>query len=115
MSHSDTVLVLADGLNVLTGPNNCGKSAVISALQMLAELPAKEGDYMVRHGEKSGCRIIVETAEGDEICWGRSGAAPYLVINGEKHFRISNFDSKKRKELTRRRGDATPGRDIETN
>ncbi len=90
MSHSDSEFLLSDGLNVLTGPNNCGKSAVISALQMLAELPTKEGDYMVRHGEKNGCQIIIETSEGDEIRWGRSGAAPYLEINGERHYRLSN-------------------------
>ena len=36
MSHQHTVLDLNDGLTVLVGENNCGKSAVVSALQVLA-------------------------------------------------------------------------------
>ena len=74
---------------MLTGPNNSGKSAVVSALQLLAELPAREGTYMIRHGE-SESQVIVETAAGDEIIWGRKQASSYLIINGEKHTRISN-------------------------
>ncbi len=35
MSHAHTVIDLADGLTVLTGPNNCGKSAVVAALRIL--------------------------------------------------------------------------------
>ena len=35
MSHSHTVIEPADGLTVLVGENNCGKSAVVSALQTL--------------------------------------------------------------------------------
>ena len=31
MSHDDTTIELADGLTVLIGPNNCGKSAVVAA------------------------------------------------------------------------------------
>ena len=35
MSHSHTVIGPADGLTILLGENNCGKSAVVSALQTL--------------------------------------------------------------------------------
>ncbi len=31
MSHSHTVIEPADGLTILTGQNNCGKSAVVWA------------------------------------------------------------------------------------
>ena len=89
MSHQSSELELSPGVNVLTGPNNSGKSAVVSALQLLAELPAREGTYMIRHGE-SESQVIVETAAGDEIIWGRKQASSYLIINGEKHTRISN-------------------------
>ena len=47
MSHVDTELELADGVNVIVGPNNCGKSAIVSALSVLATNAS--GDYMVRH------------------------------------------------------------------
>ena len=60
MSHSHTVIEPAEGLTILVGPNNCGKSAVITALQTLYynEL----GGFMIRHGE-SDCRVTVETEE----------------------------------------------------
>lgn len=89
MSHKSSELELASGVNVLTGPNNSGKSAVVSALQMLTELPSKEGTYMIRHGETE-TQVIVETCDGNEIIWGRKKSSSYLIINGEKHTRLSN-------------------------
>ena len=50
----------SNGLTVLIGDNNSGKSAVVSALQTVAQNAS--GDYMVRHGEKE-CKVIVETCE----------------------------------------------------
>ena len=35
MSHEHTVIEPAAGLTVLVGPNNCGKSAIVTALQIL--------------------------------------------------------------------------------
>lgn len=61
MSHAKTVIEPAEGLTVLVGPNNCGKSAVVSALDTLCNNPT--GDYMVRHGEKE-VRVTVETDDG---------------------------------------------------
>ncbi len=89
MSHQSSEFELARGVNVLTGPNNSGKSAVISALQMLAELPVKEGDYMVRHGTTES-EVTIVTDEDDELAWQRKGSTISLVINGEKHGRLQN-------------------------
>ena len=89
MSHKDSELELCAGVNVLTGPNNSGKSAIVTALQLLTELPTREGTYMIRHGEKEA-EVTVETSEGDVITWGRKEASSYLIINGERHTRISN-------------------------
>ena len=89
MSHKDSELELCSGVNVLTGPNNSGKSAIVTALQLLTELPTREGTYMIRHGEKEA-EVTVETSEGDVITWGRKEASSYLVINGERHSRLSN-------------------------
>ena len=50
MSHSSTVIEPAPGLTVLTGPNNCGKSAVVAALQILCH--NENSTYVLRHGEK---------------------------------------------------------------
>ncbi len=89
MSHKNTELELCSGVNVLTGPNNSGKSALVTALQLLTELPTREGTYMIRHGEKEA-EVTVETSEGDVITWGRKETSSYLVINGERHSRLSN-------------------------
>lgn len=89
MSHRLTELDLVEGVNVLIGPNNCGKSAIVSALQLVAELPPKEGGYMVRHGEKEA-QVVIKTQEEDTITWGRRGKVNYLEINGKPHCRLGN-------------------------
>lgn len=89
MSHKSSEFELVKGINVITGPNNSGKSAVISALQMLADLPVKEGDYMVRHGA-SHASVTIETGEGDELSWQRKGSTMSLMINEEKDMRLQN-------------------------
>lgn len=89
MSHKNSEFELVKGVNVITGPNNSGKSAVISALQLLADLPLKEGDYMVRHGTNHAS-VCVETAEGDELAWHRKGSTMSLMINDDKDIRLQN-------------------------
>ncbi len=89
MSHKSSEFELVKGVNVITGPNNCGKSAVISALQLLSDLPVKEGDYMVRHGT-SDSEVTVITDEDDELTWQKKGTGTTLIINGEKNIRLQN-------------------------
>ena len=73
MSHEHTVLEPAPGLTVLVGPNNCGKSAVVAALQILAYNDSSK--YVVRHGEKE-CTVRVETDDGHLIQWRRRRDSP---------------------------------------
>lgn len=87
MSHAHTVIELSPGLTVLTGPNNCGKSAFVSALQILAE--NTNGDYMVRHGAKE-CRVFVETADGHQIEWKRKKKTVSYTIDGQDYHRLRN-------------------------
>ncbi|MDZ7831376.1 MAG: AAA family ATPase [Desulfobacterales bacterium] len=87
MSHPHTVIEPADGLTVLTGENNTGKSAVIAALQILARNTA--GDFMMRHGERE-CRIIVETHEGDIVQWQRKNKTVSYMLNGREIHRLRN-------------------------
>ena len=87
MSHSHTVIDLAPGLTVLTGPNNCGKSAFVSALQILAE--NSSGDFMVRHGEKE-CSVLVETDDGHQVEWKRKKKIVSYCIDGEDFHRLRN-------------------------
>lgn len=85
MSHVRTEIEPAEGLTVLVGPNNCGKSAVVSALQTVCGEHA--GDFMVRHGERVA-RVTIETADGHTIVWQRKGPTPSYVIDGREVHRV---------------------------
>src|SRR5437868_12245115 len=85
MSHPRTEIEPAAGLTVLVGPNNCGKSAVVSALQTLCNNAS--GDYMVRHDEKE-VRVTVETDDGHTLTWKRRGTVVSYVIDGRDVHRL---------------------------
>lgn len=89
MSHGQTVIELSPGLTVLTGPNNCGKSAVVAALQILAA--NGKTNHVMRHGKKE-CRITVETEEADGsghvLCWERKKNTVKYTLDGEDIHRI---------------------------
>lgn len=82
MSHRHTVIEPAAGLTLLVGPNNCGKSAVVTALQVLME--NERAERFVRHGAKSSL-VRVETSEGHVIEWRRDKAVSYKVNGREVH------------------------------
>ena len=87
MSHEHTVIEPSSGLTVLIGPNNCGKSAIVTALQILCNNP--KSTYVLRHGAKE-CKIILETDSGDVIQWSRKkSGSPKYVINGELFDRLN--------------------------
>jgi len=85
MSHTHSVFELAEGLTVLLGDNNSGKSAVVHAIQCLCENTS--GKYMIRHGTRE-CIVTITTSEGDEISWHRTKTTAWYVINGKKHSRL---------------------------
>jgi hypothetical protein len=83
MSHATTVIEPARGLTVILGPNNCGKSAIASALQTVCG--DHDGDFMLRHGQRS-CQVSVETDEGHTIIWRRiKGKVSYVLDGVEIH------------------------------
>ena len=79
MAHPRTVIEPAEGLTVLTGPNNCGKSAIVTALQTVCG--NERGGFMVRHGADE-CRVTIETDDGHVIQWERSKKGVRYVIDG---------------------------------
>jgi exonuclease SbcC len=86
MSHDHTVIEPSDGLTVLVGPNNCGKSALVAALQILAH--NDNSTYVMRHGEREAS-VTVWTSEGDEITWRRkSSGGPSYTVNGRLFDRL---------------------------
>lgn len=68
MAHARTVFELSPGLNVLTGPNNTGKSAVVEALRCLAQNPPPR--HVIRHGAGEA-RVTAELADGTVVAWVR--------------------------------------------
>ena len=86
MSHRHTVIDLAEGLTVLVGPNNCGKSAVVSAFQTLCQNAT--GDYMRRHGERE-CSVRVETDDGHVLEWRRKRDGVSYTLDGQEVSRLN--------------------------
>ena len=84
MSHAHTVIEPAAGLTVLVGPNNCGKSAVVAALQILCH--NENSTYVMRHGERE-CRVEVETNDGHTVRWTRK-SSPSYTIDGQLFDRL---------------------------
>ena len=80
MSHRETVIEPAEGLTVIAGENNCGKSAIVAAIQCVCSNAT--GNYMVRHGEKE-CRVILETDDGHVVEWKRVNRKVSYVVDGE--------------------------------
>jgi len=68
MAHARTTLELAPGLNVLCGPNNTGKSAVVEALRCLVTNPSPR--HVIRHGA-SEARVEALLDSGHKVCWVR--------------------------------------------
>src|SRR5207248_11368459 len=76
MSHSATVIEPAAGLTVLVGPNNCGKSAVVAALQILCS--NENSTFVLRHGARE-CAVGVTTADGHQVQWRRKNSPSYMI------------------------------------
>ncbi len=97
MSHERTVIEPADGLTVLIGPNNCGKSAFVAALQILCH--NAKSNYVMRHGEKK-CEIVVETDDGHVIQWSRTkSGSPKYVIDDQEFDRLKGGVPKELHEI----------------
>jgi hypothetical protein len=85
MAHERTVIEPAAGLTVLVGPNNCGKSAIVHALQTLCY--NKPADFAVRHGAK-GSSVTVETDDGHVVAWRRKKGVVSYMIDGREVGRL---------------------------
>ena len=85
MAHVRTVIEPADGLTVLAGPNNCGKTAVVDAIETLCRNAI--GDYMVRH-EASEANVTIETDDGHVVRWSRRSGSVQYEIDGRAVHRV---------------------------
>ncbi|SFM93518.1 AAA family ATPase [Thermodesulforhabdus norvegica] len=78
MSHKDTVVELSDGVTVISGPNNVGKSALVEAIRCVCENPPAA--FVLRHGAVKAV-VEIELASGEVIRWERKqGSSVYRII-----------------------------------
>ncbi|SMC21889.1 exonuclease SbcC [Desulfacinum hydrothermale DSM 13146] len=77
MAHERTELELHRGVNVITGPNNTGKSAVVEALRCVAENPPSR--EVIRHG--ASCAVVrLELDDGRYVQWERKANSAIYKI-----------------------------------
>ncbi|MBF93968.1 MAG: hypothetical protein CMH58_02265 [Myxococcales bacterium] len=85
MSHERTVLEFADGITLLSGDNNCGKSAVVVALEAICGMT--QGGWMVRHNAKQAkVTLHLEDEDGTahEVEWRRKKKTHGWTVDGTK-------------------------------
>jgi len=85
-SHENSKLNLSQGLNVITGPSDQGKSAIIRALRWVLYNEPRGSDF-IRHGKKK-CQVGIELSNGFKIIRKRTPSKNrYILITpeGEEH------------------------------
>lgn len=82
MSHKDSVIELGDTLTVLVGPNNCGKSAVVAALQALCR-NERGSKFVLRHGQREAI-VQLELDDQHRVAWHRTKAAVSYLVDGKE-------------------------------
>ena len=109
-SHARTELTFSPGLNVIIGPSDHGKSAVLRAIRW-ALYNEPRGTEFVRHGARE-CRVTVTMSDGAEVVRevlltksGGSGRSRYIVrMPGEEPQVFEGFGSQVPLEVLRAHG-----------
>jgi AAA ATPase domain len=72
-SHSDTIIPLHEGMTILTGENNLGKSSVVRAMKALCN-GETHNDRVVKHlpKEEASCRAEILLETGQWVGWRRA-------------------------------------------
>jgi AAA15 family ATPase/GTPase len=82
MSHKDTIIPLSDKVSLITGDNNIGKSAVVSAVRAVAY--GESNDTYIRHGEES-TTVEITFKDDSRIVWQR-------FLNGKVKVQYDLYD-----------------------
>lgn len=72
--------VVIDGLTIVTGANNSGKSALMRAIRGV--FTNTKGSGFVRHGEDS-CEVTLEFADGKKVVWEKGKTINRYTVNGK--------------------------------
>ncbi len=80
-SHQHSILHLTDGVNVIIGPSDAGKSAIFRAINWVITNRPLGDAYRSEWGGDT--RVALHTQEGDVIERVRSGSTNKYVVNGQ--------------------------------
>lgn len=81
-SHEESSLEFIDGVNVIIGPSDAGKSAVFRSINwVLTNRPLGDGFRSEWGGETS---VKLETTDGREVIRGKSDAVNCYIVNGNE-------------------------------
>lgn len=86
-SISKASLEFVQGINIIVGQSNSGKSAILRAIKGAVLNPNGSQKY-IKNGTK-GFTVGIEY-EGNNIEWSRSSKSPKYVINGEEYLKVGN-------------------------
>lgn len=97
-SHKKSVIEFDQGLNIIIGPSDSGKSAIIRAIKWaLYNEPA--GDYFIREGEKEAS-VILEFSNNIKIKRLRSKSKnAYILYNNDAELVFEGFGNKVPQEI----------------
>lgn len=87
-SHADTILNFHEGLNIIIGESNSGKSAILRALRFVIE-NKPSGDSFIRKGQKE-CSVSLMIEDKDYIIRNK-GKENLYILNGQE-YRAFNQD-----------------------
>ncbi len=78
-------LEFEDGLNIIVGPSNNGKSAIIRAIEALTY--NKAGNSFIRSGT-NGAAVAIRTEDGHTIIWSKSSDEGIYKVDGQVYNKI---------------------------
>ena len=83
-SHEDTIVEFSNGMNLIWGKSDSGKSSIIRAIAMVVNNQFDKD--MVRNGCKF-CEVTIETDKGKVTCQRGDGVNKWIITesNGEHH------------------------------
>ena len=86
-SISKASLEFVQGINIIVGQSNSGKSAILRAIKGAVLNPNGSQKY-IKNGT-TGFKVGIEY-EGNDIEWSRSSKSPKYTINGEEYLKVGN-------------------------
>ena len=86
-SISKADLEFKQGINIIVGQSNSGKSAILRAIKGAILNPSGSQRYIKNGTEKFQVNLDYE---GNSIEWSREGQSPVYTINGEQYQKVGN-------------------------